>query len=225
MKKSIKVLIIGDSNCLPHYSKKNIDNVLPEKNYTHLLRKKYKKFFFKEAVWGGVTSSLLINYSIRYYKKWKPNLVIVHSGVNDIKTQLFSEKTNQKIYKIFKWLFNKKDIKEKLIYNPNYLKYISVNKVSNLKLLEVAKKLKKAFNHSKIIWIGIHSSNKIDDSRPNTYKSVKVYNKELKNYFKKNFIDNEFDKIDYTKDGYHLNSLGHKKLFEKINRIIKNYKF
>lgn len=222
MEHSTKVLIIGDSNCMPHYSKLKKDNILPEKLYTHLLRKKYKNFFFKEVVWGGVTTSLLINYSINYFRKWKPDIIIVHSGVNDIKTQLFSENTNQKIFRIFK-LFNigKKVIKDNVLYNPEYLKFLSTNKVSYLKLLEDAKKLKKNFIKSKIIWIGVHTSKKIDKLRPNTFKSVEIYNKELKNFFKRNFIDNKFKKTHFTKDGYHLNCTGHEILLQKISKLIK----
>ena len=110
---------------------------------------------------------------------------------------------------------------EALKYLLEYLKFLSTNKVSYLKLLEDAKKLKKNFIKYKIIWIGVHTSKKIDKLRPNTFKSVEIYNKELKNFFNRNFIDNKFKKTHFTKDGYHLNFTGHEILLQKISKLIK----
>ena len=119
MKNFIKVLIIGDSNCMPRLSKSKKENLPPEKIYTHMLRNKYKDFLFKEVVWGGVKTSMLIDYSVNYYKRWQPDFIIVHTGVNDIKTQLLSEKTSYKIFKITNFLkLDKKKIKEKILYKP-----------------------------------------------------------------------------------------------------------
>lgn len=222
MKKVKKILIIGDSNCMPKYSNLKKESLDTERIYTFLLKKKYKNCLFSEVIWGGVKTSMLVNYSINYYKKWKPDFVIVHSGVNDVKTQLFSEKTNNKIFKISKiFNINRKKIKEKIIYNPNYLKFKNTNKVSPTELLREAKKLKKNFSKSKIIWIGIHSNKNINIERPDTFGSVSIFNEKLKKFFKRNFIDNDFKGIYFRKDGYHLNYLGHKILFEKISKLIK----
>jgi len=221
MKKIKKILIIGDSNCMPKYSKSKKESLVVENIYTYLLKKKYKKHLFSEVVWGGVKTSMLINYSISYYKKWKPDFIIVHSGVNDVKTQLFSEKTNQKIFKISKILnLNNKKIKKNIFYNPKYLKYSGTNKASSFELLQQAKKIKKNFINSKIIWIGIHSNQNINKERPNTFKSVEIFNQKLKKFFKNNFIDNNFKDIYFRKDGYHLNHLGHKILFKKLSKLI-----
>ena len=222
MKKLYKILIVGDSNCLPKYSNSNKDRLPIESIYTFKLKKKLKKFLFSEVIWGGITTSMLINYAIGYYKQWKPDYIIVHSGVNDVKTQLFSEKTNQKIFKIFKiFNYNKKKFKNNIIYNPNYLKYKNTNKVSPTKFLLEAKKLKKNFKKSKIIWIGIHSNININKERPDTFRSTSIFNENLKKLFKKNFIDNDFKDIYFREDGYHLNQLGHKILFKKISKLIE----
>ena len=218
MKNFIKVLIIGDSNCMPRLSKSKKENLPPEKIYTHMLRNKYKDFLFKEVVWGGVKTSMLIDYSVNYYKRWQPDFIIVHTGVNDIKTQLLSEKTSYKIFKITNFLkLDKKKIKEKILYNPKYIKYLNTNKVSPLNLSIEAKKLIKNFKKSKIIWIGIHSNRKINQERPHTYEAISKYNKEIKKYFNSNFIDNDLTNSSFTKDGYHLNHLGHKTLFKKVS--------
>ena len=222
MKKLYKILIIGDSNCLPKYSRLKKDRLPLENIYTFRLKHKLKDYLFNEVIWGGITTSMLINYSINYYKYWKPDFIIVHSGVNDVKTQLFSEKTNQKIFKIFKiFNLNKNEVKSKILYNPDYIKYINTTKVSINKFLADAKKLKNNFSKSKIIWIGIHSNKNIDKERPGTFKSLSIFNEKLKKVFKKNFIGNIFNETAFRKDGYHLNHLGHDILYKKILELIK----
>ena len=222
MKKLYKILIIGDSNCLPKYSNSKKEKLPLESIYTFKLKKKLKNFLFSEVIWGGITTSMLINYSIGYYKRWKPDYIIVHSGVNDAKTQLFSEKTNRRIFKMFKiFNYDQKKFKSNIIYNPSYLKYKNTNKVSPIKFLVEAKKLKKNFKKSKIIWVGIHSNKNINMERPDTFSSISIFNDHLKKLFKKNFIDNDFKDIYFRKDGYHLNHLGHEILFQKISKLIK----
>ena len=221
MKKLNKILIIGDSNCIPRFSKSKKDMLPLEKTYIFMLKKKLKNFLFSEVIWGGITTSMLINYSIGYYKHWRPDYIIVHSGVNDVKTQLFSEKMNQRIFRIFKMFsFNQKNFKTNVIYNPSYLKFKNTNKVSLIKFIEDAEKLKKNFKKSKIIWIGIHSNKNINKERPDTFRSVSIFNEKLKKLFDKNFIDNDFKYIFFRKDGYHLNHLGHKDLYKKILKLI-----
>ena len=221
MKKLCKILIIGDSNCIPRFSKSKKDSLPIESTYIFMLKKKLKNSLFSEVIWGGITTSMLINYSISYYKQWKPDYIIVHSGVNDVKTQLFSEKTNQRISKMFKiFNYNQKKFKTNVVYNPSYLKYKNTSKVSLIKFLAEAKKLKKNFKKSKIIWIGIHSNKNINKERPDTFRSVSIFNEKLKKFFNKNFIDNDFKNIFFRKDGYHLNHLGHKVLYKKILKLI-----
>tara|TARA_B100000575_G_scaffold135999_1_gene108412 strand:+ start:260 stop:928 length:669 start_codon:yes stop_codon:yes gene_type:complete len=221
MKKLYKILIIGDSNCIPRFSKTKEDMLPIEKTYIFMLKKKLKNFLFSEVIWGGITTSMLINYSISYYKHWKPDYIIVHSGVNDVKTQLFSEKTNQRIFKMFKiFNYNQRKFKDNVIYNPNYLKFKNTNKVSSIKFIADAKKLKQNFKKSKIIWIGIHSNKNINKERPDTFRSVSIFNQKLKKLFDKNFIDNDFKYIFFREDGYHLNHLGHKDLYKKILKLI-----
>ena len=226
MKKLYKILIIGDSNCLPRFSKSKKDRLPIESIYIFMLKKKLKNFLFSEVIWGGITTSMLINYSISYYKRWKPDYIIVHSGVNDVKTQLFSEKTNHRISKMFKiFNYDKKKFKSNVIYNPNYLKYKNTNKVSSVKFISDAKKLKKNFKKTKIIWIGVHSNKNINKERPDTFRSVSIFNEKLKKLFNKNFIDNDFSNTFFRKDGYHLNNLGHNDLFKKILKLINQKKY
>ena len=66
-----------------------------------------------------------------------------------------------------------------------------------------------------------NTSNKnINKERPDTFRSVSIFNQKLKKLFDKNFIDNDFKYIFFREDGYHLNDLGHKDLYKKILKLI-----
>ena len=226
MKKLKKILIIGDSNCIPLYLEKKDQNVPINEIYISKLKKRIPGAYYSEVIWGGITTSMLINYSINYYKNWQPEIIIVHSGVNDVKTQLFSDYTNQKIFKLLKiFKIKQKDLKNKLFYNPKFVKYSDKSKVKLSKFISEINKLKNNFKKSYIIWIGIHSNFKIDKERPNTFKNIKKYNEAIKEIFKENFIDNNFNNNCFRKDGYHLNKKGHIDLYKKIISIIsRKYK-
>ena len=226
MKKLKRILIIGDSNCIPLYLKKKNQNVSFNEIYISKLKKKFPGAYYSEVIWGGITTSMLINYSINYYKNWQPEIIIVHSGVNDVKTQLFSDNTNQKIFKLLK-IFNikQKDLKSKLFYNPKFVRYSDKSKVKLSELIFEINKLKNNFKNAYIIWIGVHSNFKIDKERPNTFRNIKKYNQAIKEIFKGNFIDNDFSNNCFRKDGYHLNKKGHLSLYKKILSIIsRKYK-
>ena len=44
---------------------------------------------------GGITTPELLNYSIPYFTNWKPDFIIVHSGINDTKSQLIRNNKSQ----------------------------------------------------------------------------------------------------------------------------------
>jgi hypothetical protein len=52
MKKLYKILIIGDSNCLPKFSKSKEDRLPLESIYTFKLKKKLKDCLFSEVIWA-----------------------------------------------------------------------------------------------------------------------------------------------------------------------------
>ena len=95
-----KVLIIGDSNCLPRIISKKI-SVNLEDTYIFKLKKKLKSDKVEQVVWGGLTTTQLSNFAISYYQKWKPDFIIIHSGINDVKNQFISNNSLKILYKFF----------------------------------------------------------------------------------------------------------------------------
>jgi len=218
-----KVLIIGDSNCLPRIISKKI-SVNLEDTYIFKLKKKLKSDKVEQVVWGGLTTTQLSNFAISYYQKWKPDFIIIHSGINDVKNQFISNNSLKILYKFFSlFKISKKKFKDYFLYNPNLIKYHSNPKVEISLFKEQIFKIKSCFKKSKIIYIGIHSNNKIDKERPNTHKIINYYNNFLKNEFNELFIDDSiFNKNkDFIEDGYHLNKVGHLKLYNNLLKTLK----
>ena len=223
LNKVTKVLFIGDSNCLPRIVSKKILVDL-EDTYNFKLKKKLNKHIIEQVVWGGITTIQLTNFALSYYHKWNPNIIIIHSGINDVKNQFISNDLSNNLVRLLSFFkIPKKKFKENILYNPNLIKYHYHPKVEIKNFKKQIKKIKSSFKKSKIIYIGIHSNKDVDKERPNTYKIINEYNNFLKDEFKDLFIDDSMFKKnkDYLKDGYHLNKIGHKKLYNKILRIFK----
>jgi lysophospholipase L1-like esterase len=220
-----KILIIGDSNSLPRYDDNNFLRL--EDIYVYKIKNffRYKNFDIEQVSWGGITTSQLINFAINYFEKWKPDFVVVHSGINDIKTQLLNSNKVKKIFRIFEFFnINKHLFKNNILYNNKLLKHHSISKTSLNSFLEIIKKLKNRFSNSKIFWIEIHSDRRIDFSRFGTYEKVKNYNKIIEKEFLENFIKIDSKKKYLLSDGFHLNRKGHLMLFKKLCKYINSFK-
>jgi len=219
-----KILIIGDSNCLPRYNTVKKDIIKIEDIYIYQLKKKFRNFHFEQVTLGGITTPQLINHVVPYYVDWEPNIILMHTGINDTKSQLVRGKILNLIYRFTKFLnVSKKNLKSKILYNPSFLKYTSRSK-TNIEIFEKnIDKIKLLFNKSKILWLEVYSDEKLDSKRPNTIKNINNLNLLLKKKFHKNFIKlADLKKKKYfTSDGFHLNCLGHEYLTKKISNLIR----
>ena len=86
-KKIKKILIIGDSNCLPRYNADTKNVIALEDTYIFNLKNKLKNCHFEQVTLGGISTSELINHAIPYYLHWKPDILLLHTGINDTKSQ------------------------------------------------------------------------------------------------------------------------------------------
>ncbi len=214
-KKIKKILIIGDSNCLPRYNA-DADNIITlEDTYIFNLKNKLKSCHFEQVTLGGILTSELINHAIPYYVDWKPDILLLHTGINDTKSQFVKGPMLNVLYKIFSFFkFSRKDIKSKILYNPFFLKLYSQTKTDIKAFENNVNKIKLLFSDSKIFWLEIFSDERIDIERPNTKKNIEKFNSSIKKVLDKNFVELKElkDRKYFTKDGYHLNKNGHIKL-------------
>ena len=217
-----KILIIGDSNCLPRYNFDNENTIQLEETYIFHLKNKLKDYHFEQLTLGGISTSELINHAIPYYVNWKPDILLLHTGINDTKSQFVKGLLLRIVTKVsLLFNFSKREIKSKILYNPFFLKFYSQSK-TDINLFERnLNKIKLLFNESEIFWLEIYSDEKIDMERPNTKKNIELFNSSIKKFFKKNFVKLKElkDKKYFTKDGYHLNKNGHIKLADLLIKI------
>jgi lysophospholipase L1-like esterase len=217
MKNIKKILFIADSNALPRIENKNFIRL--EDTYVYKLKRFFRKknFEIEQVTWGGLQTSQLINFAVNYFVAWKPDYVVVHTGINDVKTQLLSASKSNKIIRILEILSIKKNFyKNNILYNNKLLKYHSLSKSSIGSFLETIKKLKSSFLNSKILWIGIHCDRRIDLQRFGTYKFINNYNELIKKEFLENFIKIDPKKKNLANDGFHLSKRGHLTLFKEL---------
>ena len=224
--KNKKVLIIGDSNCMPRYHA-NSDNIVRlEDNYVYKLKKElFENFTIEQFTLGGVTTSELLNRVIPYYAGWEPDYVIIQSGINDTKNQFISTKNANFLFKFFNFFgISKHYFKSNILYNKKLIKLNSISKVSIKDFSNLLRKIKNIFSESKIFWFEIFSDENINNERPGTLENINQFNKILKEEFNDKFISLEIlnNKKHFTPDGYHLNVIGQDLLFKKILFILKN---
>jgi hypothetical protein len=221
-KKTKKILIIGDSNFLPRYNA-DIQNIIElEDIYISNLKRRLKDYHFEQVTLGGITTTELINHAIPYYVSWKPDILLLHTGINDTKSQLTKGILLRILNKIFSLLnFTKKDFKSKILYNPSFLKYLSQSKTDLDLFKKNVNKIKLLFSESKIFWLEIYSDETIDEERPNTKKNIEKFNYSIKKILNENFIELKElkEKKYFTNDGYHLNKNGHLELANKLIKI------
>ena len=220
-----KLLIIGDSNCLPRYSGFQKDIIRVDDTYVYKLQKKLENYDIQTMIIGGITTAELLNFTIPYYNAWKPDFVIVQSGINDIKSQFIKNSRANLVYRILsKFNISKKIIKEKIIYNKHLVRMSPKPKVELEDLERQVVKFKNLFINSNILWLEIYSDETIDQNRPYTSQRINDYNNMLREVLKNSFIElREIKNIsNYTSDGFHLNRNGQLLLFEKLIKIILN---
>lgn len=151
------------------------------------------------GVSGHTTADILDNMKERVYR-YNPSKVILLIGTNDIETGKSDKEILKNIKKIV-YLINKKrplsDIYIESLYPVNnteneVINHTMVGSRTNNRIIELNKKIKCFCNNSNLVYINMYDELLDDDGNL---------------------------KMDYTKDGLHLNEKG----FEIVTEKIKNY--
>ena len=112
--------------CLPRYNADTKECYSVEDTYIFNLKNKLKNCHFEQVTLGGISTSELINHAIPYYLHWKPDILLLHTGINDTKSQFIKGRILN-FYKVFSFFNFSKDIKSKILYIL-FLKYYSQTK-------------------------------------------------------------------------------------------------
>lgn len=213
----MKFVILTDSTGSPRIYPKS-ERVDLDQTYPYLLKKKYNKCKFWQLSLGNQISELLINQTRGYLLNWKPDYIILGTGINDARPEAFSEE----IIKIFKFKGKFSFINRfinKIFYIPSLIRQLNKHRVSKNSFSETIRSLKKTFKESKIIWLEISCHKNYENIRPGVLKRKNEFNKIIKSFVGNNFIKIDHDiylKNLFSKDLIHFNELGHKLISEKI---------
>lgn len=219
----MKICILTDSTGCPRIAPKS-DILDLEETYPYLIKKKFPNAIFWQLSLGNQTSNLLVSQARNYLLRWKPDFIIVGSGINDCRPEAISTELKNKILKNnIKYTFIKKLIK-KIIYLPFLIKFFQKNRTTIKNFENTIYSLKRTFSNSRIIWLEISSDVKYEKLRPGVLIKKNLYNTLLKKHFSKNLIeiDDELNKKNlFTSDFHHFKKEGHKIIAEKIIFNIK----
>ena len=225
----MKILLITDSTGNPRSSNIQIQNSKKinrneiynlEDTFCYLLNKKLTEHTFHQISFGGISTKKLISQAMSYFKDWKPEIIICHTGINDCKPSVFSEIQNNFLSRnpyLFKYL-------KLIIYNPILIKFFNKRSSNKYKFLRDIKIFNNIFKDSKIFWLKISCHDKLENSFPGVLKNKNEFNKILENIYSSNFIDIEKPlKIDngFLEDGLHYNVQGHKIIFSEIIKSLR----
>lgn len=217
----MKFIILTDSTGCPRISPKSEIIDLKE-TYPYLLKDNFVDAKFWQLSIGNQTSQLLINQARGYLLHWKPDFIILGTGINDVRLQAFTEKTTNKFF--FEGKLNILNrLMRKFFYMPFLIKFFKRERVSEKEFIKSINSLKNTFKNSKIIWLEISCHNDYEKTRPGVLARKKLFNQKIKEIFQNGFLEMNEDinkKNFFTKDLHHFTKEGHKLIANKIIKLI-----
>ena len=212
-----KIIILTDSTGSP---RRDINNefVDLDQTFPYLLKKKYKNCKFWQLSFSSISTKRLLAETQAYLPDWKPDIIIVHSGINDCKPSVFSERS---LKIIIKKLGRFSKYLKHIIYNPFFIKIFNNTSSTPKNFNRDINIFKSYFQNSKIIWTEISCLTTLNTRFPDVLKNQADFNYILKNNFGDNFVEISEDlkkENGFLKDGLHYNSDGHNIIFEKISK-------
>ena len=227
-----KIMILGDSSAYPRSFPAEEKTDL-EETYPYLLQNKFKDTTFWLNIMSNVTTEKICSIPISYIPHWKPDVIILHSGLNDSRPQGIPPILLNNLRKIFfpflilerilpftKGIYKKSLL---LLENKYFVKIFAGYASSPNNFARVLKRLKRIFSSSKIYCLEIICHDNYEKQRPGVIKRKKIYNNILKDIFSDQFIElqNIVDDVDgFNVDCMHLNKRGHKAIFDQLSKQI-----
>lgn len=199
-----------------------------EETYPYLIRNEFKDSTFWQLSFGNISTEQLLSQAIAYLSHWTPDIIIVHSGLNDCRPEAFTEFQKTVINKLSGPFFGK--IK-KYVFHPALIKRRQVYRISKRSFRKTAKKFKLIFARSKIFWLGICAGSGYEEARPGVNKRMEDYNKIIEEIYSNDCIKIQGKMLEingFNVDNLHWNKRGHAAvadvLLERINLFLSSNK-
>lgn len=181
-----------------------------EEIYVSLLRKEFPEIDFIHIALGGGTIQDLCS-QLNYYSLVKADLVILHCGIVDCAPRAFG-RLELEIIKYFR-LFRIFNSFTRILRKYRGITYTPVKQFEKT-LIDLKQRLP-----GTPLWsIGIlPGCREYEEKVPGVGRNIEKYNAILKR--ETNFIDNgDFPRSGIINDHHHLNTLGHRHIFNKLCR-------
>ena len=208
-----RLLVISDSVALP---REKPEESFYENTYPFILSKYYQVF---QCSIGGATINELVDQA-HYYKQYKPDIVILQSGIVDCSPRAYTK--NEEWF----WglCFFTKAIRKLLSMTITTRRLRRIRKkvwTKETKYKEECNRYISLFPGSQCFVLSIIVSPACESVNPGMFYNVGKYNRILKEIFKENYINLEKMPISgIMSDYHHLNSEGHLYVADKIMNVL-----
>ena len=200
MKKITKIMILADSAANPR-TFPAIDACMLEDTYPYLLQQKFKNVVFWHNIMSNVTTENICSIAISYLNEWKPDVIILGSGINDARPEGIPEVLKHILRYVFlplnileKFIPKSRGVYKKftnLLEHKFFIKMISGYRVHPNSYKRTLKRLKNIFHDSDIYCLEIFSDCSYENIRPGSLKRKVKYNNLLRDLFSNNFVEVE----------------------------------
>jgi len=216
-----KFMILTDSDGYPR-SFPVSEKFELEETYPYLIRKKFNDSIFFQLSFADIPTMKLISQPLGFLTHWKPDIIIVQSGIADCRPEAFTDFQKEIINKVSaKYFANLK----KYVNRPSLIKKRQLYRVTKKQFQRAVKKFNLIFSHSKIFWLEISVGSKYEVFRPGIEGRKSEYNEIIKNVYGEDFVPiqeklleiNGFNSLDHG----HQNKRGHRAVADILIEKIK----
>ena len=178
-RRAYKFLFLTDSAANPRsFPPSMLVNL--EETYPYLIRAAFPESTFYQLSFGNIATEDLVSQGIAYLTHWKPDFIIVQSGLADCRPEAFTEAEKAVINRLPNSLFGRL---KKHLYHPAIIRRRQVHRVSPQSFRKTVKKLKMVFSTSKIFWLEICAGADYEKERPGVRRRMAEYNKILEEVY------------------------------------------
>ena len=224
-----KLVILSDSLGRPRPDIKSNEATEYEDTYGYLLREKLGADWLVDVCYVESLDTLDAKFwSERMVAFRRPNVAVIHIGINDCAPRIFKKGADPIIYRpwfrkltwnLFGKIVNRfrrqLTLCRQLVYvSPDFY-------IKNLQ--EMKQAILKYSPEAKVLFVSIADTSEENDRRSFNYrKNIAAYNAHLKTAFGEDYIDiNKFGSEDFLiSDGIHLTKSAHKNLAQMIREKI-----
>ncbi len=181
-----------------------------EETYPYILRKEFPDSTFWQLSFGNLTTEQLVSQAISYLNHWEPDIIIIHSGINDCRPEAFSEFQKTVIQRFSgQRVFGR--IK-KYVYHPSLIKRRQLYRVTENKFRKTLNKVKLIYSSATVFYFEICANQAYESARPGVGKRINTYNKIISNIYGESQVKiNELliQNDGFGSDNLHWNRRGH----------------